>query len=60
MQKKAVVGQSTLLPSLFLGGTNGKKIKIQRIGKRGMSKEERRRRRKRYERETLDVLGSVG
>jgi predicted nucleotidyltransferase len=31
MQKKAVVGKSTLLPSLFFGGTNGKKIKIQRI-----------------------------
>lgn len=27
MQKKAVVGKSTLLPSLFFGGTNGKKMR---------------------------------
>jgi len=27
MQKKAVVGQSTLLPSLFFGETNGKKMR---------------------------------
>ena len=27
MQRKAVVGKSTLLPSLFFGGTNGKKKK---------------------------------
>lgn len=34
--------------------------KTRGIGKRGMSKEKRRRKEERHERETLDVLGSAG